>query len=99
MLRHTDTQLTEQQVDAWARVVGASGGMVLLSDDLSLLGTDERRLFDDVIATARAVDDTAMTGAAPACPDVVDAWTPTRLHSGTGTLVLDPDAGTVSCSS
>jgi alpha-galactosidase len=95
MLRTSATQLSAQQIETWATVVAASGGMVLLSDDLSLLGERERRLFDDVVATARAVDSTAMTGAAPSCPDLLDRWTPTRLDSVNGQLIIDPDAGRV----
>jgi alpha-galactosidase len=95
MLRTSDTQLSAQQIETWATVVAASGGMVLLSDDLSLLGDHERRLFDDVVAIARAVDSTAMTGPAPSCPDLLDQWTPARLDSVNGQLIIDPDAGRV----
>lgn len=56
MLRTTETELTARQVTAWARAVGESGGMALVSDDLSLLGPDSRALLDEVIATGRASD-------------------------------------------
>jgi alpha-galactosidase len=56
LLRTTGTSLDRSQIETWAEAVGASGGMVLVSDDLSLLGADARRLLDDVIATGRAVD-------------------------------------------
>jgi alpha-galactosidase len=56
MLRTTDTQLTPEQVQTWAFTVADSGGMVLVSDDLSLLGGDARALLDDVIARGREVD-------------------------------------------
>jgi hypothetical protein len=36
--------------------VGASGGMAVVSDDLALLGGDERSLFDEVITLGRAND-------------------------------------------
>ena len=54
MLRTTDTDLTAEEVRRWALAVGDSGGMVLVSDDLSLLGADERALLDEVIARGRA---------------------------------------------
>ena len=56
MLRTTDTDLTPEQVRTWALAVGDSGGMVLVSDDLALLGADERSLLDDVIARGREAD-------------------------------------------
>jgi alpha-galactosidase len=56
MLRTTDTQLTPEQAQTWAFTVADSGGMVLVSDDLSLLGANEHSLLDDVIARGREVD-------------------------------------------
>jgi alpha-galactosidase len=56
MLRTADTELTPEQVRRWAEAVGNSGGMVLVSDDLSLLGADAHTLLDDVIARGREVD-------------------------------------------
>lgn len=56
MLRTSATELTPEQVTTWARAVGASGGMALVSDDLSLLGPDARALLDDVLETGRAAD-------------------------------------------
>jgi alpha-galactosidase len=56
MLRTTDTQLTVDEVRRWARAVGDSGGMVLVSDDLALLGPDARVLLDEVIARGREAD-------------------------------------------
>ena len=56
MLRTTDTALTPEQLDRWAAAVGASGGMVLVSDDLSLLDGAAYRLLDDVLTVGRAVD-------------------------------------------
>jgi len=59
MLRTTDTQLTEDEVRQWALAVGDSGGMVLVSDDLALLGPDGRALLHDVIARGRDADASA----------------------------------------
>jgi alpha-galactosidase len=56
MLRTKQTRLTEEQVREWARTVGESGGMVLVSDDLSLLDQDAKTLLGEVLATGRAAD-------------------------------------------
>jgi alpha-galactosidase len=56
MLRTSHTDLTAEEVRRWALAVGDSGGMVLVSDDLSLLGANERTLLDDVIARGREAD-------------------------------------------
>ncbi|MEY2452073.1 MAG: alpha-galactosidase [Acidimicrobiaceae bacterium] len=56
MLRTTHTDLTPDEVRRWALAVGDSGGMVLVSDDLSLLDDDARALLDDVIARGQDVD-------------------------------------------
>ncbi len=82
MLRTADTELTPEQVRAWALTVGASGGMALVSDDLALLDADARRLLDEVLALGRAADEAARTGPPPRCDDLLDAATPTRLAAG-----------------
>ena len=56
MLRTSETRLTPAQVEQWAMAVGESGGMALVSDDLSLLGADSRALLDRVLAAGRAAD-------------------------------------------
>ena len=56
MLRTQQTSLSAEQVRRWALAVGESGGMALVSDDLSLLGREERSLLDEVIAVGRARD-------------------------------------------
>jgi alpha-galactosidase len=56
MLRTSHTELTPDEVRRWALAVGDSGGMVLVSDDLSLLDHDARMLLDDVIARGREAD-------------------------------------------
>ncbi len=56
MLRTRQTSLSEEHVRRWALAVGESGGMALVSDDLSLLGTTERSLFDEIIMLGRARD-------------------------------------------
>ena len=56
MLRTTETDLTPEQVREWALAVGDSGGMVLVSDDLAVLGANERALLDEVLARGREAD-------------------------------------------
>ena len=65
MLRTTETQLTPEQVQRWADAVAESGGMALVSDDLSLLGPGERALLDKVVARGREVDATMSHGPDP----------------------------------
>jgi len=56
MLRTQRTSLSSEDASRWATAVGESGGLVLVSDDLSLLGSDSRSLLDEVIALGRAND-------------------------------------------
>ena len=56
MLRTAQTSMSAEEVRRWAMAVGDSGGMALVSDDLALLGSDERALLDEVIALGRAND-------------------------------------------
>lgn len=95
MLRTRETDLTEAQVRAWALGVGASGGMVLVSDDLALLDADARRLLDEVIELGRAADLEAANGLPPRCPDLMEGFTPTTLATQATTITLDPDTGTL----
>jgi alpha-galactosidase len=94
MLRAERTELGPASTLAWALAVGASGGMAIVSDDLSLLGSGARRLLDEVIAAGRWVDDRATSGRPPHCPDLLDTDTPTRLRSADLELVGDVTAGT-----
>ena len=94
MLRTSETHLEPEQVRAWALAVGVSGGMALVSDDLALLGADERALLDEVLALGREVDAAAIAGNPPCSPDLLDADIPTTLRGAGHTLVGDPEAGT-----
>jgi alpha-galactosidase len=67
MLRTTDTALHPAQIEGWATAVGASGGMVVVSDDLAALDAAARRLLDEVVAAGRAAD-RAARDEAPAVP-------------------------------
>jgi alpha-galactosidase len=90
MLRTERTRLDAEQVRAWALAVGASGGMALVSDDLSLLDGDARKLLDEVVELGRQADAGAHP---PRCPDLLDTDPPTRLVVGDVELVGDPGTG------
>ena len=90
MLRTEQTRLEPEQMRAWALAVGVSGGMALVSDDLSLLGDDARALLDEVVALGREADAGAHP---PRCTDLLEHNPPTRLVTATMELVGDPDVG------
>jgi alpha-galactosidase len=98
MLRTSQTRLTPEQARTWALAVGVSGGMALVSDDLALLGPEERALLDEVIALGRAADAEAIAGSPPSVPDQLDGAIPTTLQAAGRTLVGDPEAGTATLS-
>jgi len=81
MLRTADTDLTPDQVEAWARAVGVSGGMALVSDDLALLDANARRLLGEVLVVGRAADEEARSGLPARCDDLLDNATPTTLRA------------------
>ena len=93
MLRTSDTGLSAEAAAAWARTVGLSGGMVLVSDDLALLDDGARRLLDEVIALGTIADDGARAAHGPRCPDLMEPSAPRRLASLAGELDTDPITG------
>lgn len=90
MLRTRQTRLSPEQARAWALAVGMSGGMALVSDDLALLGAEERALLDEVVALGRAAD----ADAPPRVPDLLDGPIPTTIEAAGRTLRGDPEEGT-----
>jgi len=93
MLRTTDTELAAPAMRSWAAAAALSGGMVLVSDDLALLGPDARTLLDEVVAVGRAVDTEAAGGRPPRCESLLDTPIPTTITGGGHTLVVDPTDG------
>lgn len=89
MLRTEDTGLSAAAARTWAHAVGVSGGMALVSDDLSLLGSEARSLLDDVVALGRTAD----AGGGAHCVDLLEHALPGHLSSAAGDLVADPLSG------
>jgi alpha-galactosidase len=56
MLRRRNTSLSADERDALAATIALSGGMLLLSDDMSLLGHEEAALFRAVARLGAEVD-------------------------------------------
>ena len=49
IVRESDNQLTEAEVQTWATLVGLSGGLIVLSDALPDLGEERLQLIDRVL--------------------------------------------------
>jgi alpha-galactosidase len=93
MLRSTGTALSPTAARTWAQTVGLSGGAALVSDDLSLLGDDARRLLDEVVALGRASDDLARAGRPAEAIDLLERTPPTTFVAGPHRLIVDPESG------
>lgn len=93
LLRSERTDLTPEQIHTWAEVVATSGGLALVSDDLALLGPDERALLDDVVAAGRTSDELARAGAPARAVDLLAGRQPTGLQAGAAQVTVDLDGG------
>ncbi len=93
MLRQTDTALSGQAASSWAALIGFSGGMVLVSDDLSLLDGDDHKVLFDVIERGRRTDQWRRTGAGVFEVDVLASPWPTTIGSAGGRLAMDLATG------
>lgn len=56
MLRTEKTALASADAERWARTVGLSGGMAIVSDDLALLDASAKRLLEETVALGRESD-------------------------------------------
>jgi alpha-galactosidase len=93
MLRQSETEMTPEAVRSWAHAVAVSGGMALVSDDLSLLDADARLLLDEVVALGRTADDEAIAGRPARCPDLMSHAVPRDLIAAGQHLAGDPATG------
>lgn len=95
MLRTRATQLTTVQAHTWADVVGRSGGMVVVSDDLAFLGPDDRAVLERVLDEHRVCDAAARGRGpdAPRCPDLLVGPTPARLAAAGREIEVDLSTG------
>jgi alpha-galactosidase len=94
MLRASDTRLSVPAAETWARTVGCSGGLALVSDDLALLGPDARALLDEVVAVGRAADAAAATGPSPPrSVGLLDPAGPLGLEGPMGAIRVDFASG------
>jgi len=93
MLRPTDTRLTHAAAAGWAAVVGATGGLAVVSDDLARLGPPESALLARTLAAGRAADAAARAGRPATAPDLLDRTPPTVIAGAAGRLVVDPATG------
>jgi alpha-galactosidase len=94
MLRTKETDLSPDAARTWARAVGVSGGMALVSDDLALLDADARTLLDEVITIGRASDAAAIAGAPARADDLLERFLPGTLAAAGYELTTDTVAGT-----
>ena len=95
MLRHIDTELSTHSAASWATLIGFSGGMVLVSDDLQLLDGDSREMLEKVIERGRTTDQWRRTGGVFEVDVLSSPW-PTTISASGDELVLDLETGRAS---
>jgi hypothetical protein len=74
-------------------VVGATGGLAVVSDDLARLGPPESALLARTLAAGRAADAAARAGRPATAPDLLDRTPATVIAGASGRLVVDPATG------
>ena len=89
MLRAEQTDLSADAARTWAQAVGVSGGMVLVSDDLALLGDAAHVLLDEAISLSRQADEAARRGQVATAPGLLETPEPTTLRSAAGEVVVE----------
>ena len=94
MLRTERTDLSADAAHTWARAIGLSGGLALVSDDLSLLDDAARDVLAETVELGRASDNEAHKGVSPVVPELLDATVPTTITAAGHTLVTDVATGT-----
>jgi len=94
MLRTTSTDLEPDAAATWAQCVALSGGLVMVSDDLGVLGPEARARLDEVVALGRTSDAAAQRGHPPTSPDLLVHTVPTTLTTAGHELVADVETAT-----
>ncbi len=94
MARTQHTRLSEEERGTLARSIAISGGMTILSDDISMLGPTERALVRDALTLARTVDAAVIDGAA-IHTELLAAPSPPRaaINTPDGTIRFEVNVG------
>lgn len=87
MLRARETKLTANERGALAATIAGSGGMLLVSDDMALVGDDERKLYRAAAALGAEID----SGSADAPVLAADLMTTAPIR----TLVKETATGAI----
>jgi len=87
MLRAKETRLTNDEREALARTIAASGGMLLISDDMRLLDSEGARIFQEAVRIGAQVDATSIS--APPLPKDLMSDDPLKVLSGSLDLYLN----------
>lgn len=93
MLRSDHTELGATAAQTWARAVGVSGGMAIVSDDLALLDATARALLDEALDLGRTSDEAARHGRVASVPDLLESKAPSKLRSPAGSISIDLESG------
>jgi 2,3-diketo-5-methylthio-1-phosphopentane phosphatase len=93
MVRSRETSLTPAEATTLAASIAATGGMVIFSDDVSLLSAGERALIRDTIALAREIDAGGARGTAR-CIDLLGGEFAAGVagHTASGAVVARVNA-------
>jgi alpha-galactosidase len=88
MARTRETDLTAAEITTLAASIAATGGMVIFSDELSLLSPSERAMIRETIALAREVDSGGARGTGrPIEPLAGEFAAGVAGHTATGAVV------------
>ncbi|MED5262957.1 MAG: HAD-IB family phosphatase [Myxococcota bacterium] len=83
MTRREATALSSVEAESLSRAIGATGGMVVFSDDVPTLGEPERALLRETLGLSRDVDGREAQGAAR-IPDLLAHGEPEAIVAGRG---------------
>ena len=87
MTRREATALSPAEAESLSRAIGATGGMVVFSDDVPNLGERERALLRETLEMSRDVDGREPQGVARV-PDLLGAGDPDVIVAGRGAFPL-----------